>query len=176
MKNKNSMKVFLALLILLLSINFIQCLQMCKLDLKNCKTTTKECSKLKCNGIYKYPCGGFCSLNKLECDHLYYIRLVQNLYLGLKMKLSQQGTFKNEIASIKNCHLSTDYSKNKIKFDSSTDYCMKNKSCKIKNCSVCQGKLNFDCGINYCAKDRKKCNDIMKKNVKLNYCNSAFKF
>lgn len=169
--NKKLTKILLALILLT---NVIQCLEVCKLVQESKCKGTKECPKLKCDGIYKYSCGeAYCSVNHLECDHLMYIKLTMSSYLGLKMHMIQSKKYQAEISSIKNCNL-----KPKTMIDP-VDICMKKIDCNSKvsisqtqDCS-CKGKFDFSCGKKYCATSKKKCVKFMKtekKNLKLNFC------
>lgn len=171
--NKKLTKILLALILLT---NFIQCLEVCKLTQENNCKDTKECTKHKCDGIYKYSCGaGYCSVNKFECDHLMYIKLTLSSYLGLKMHMIQNKKYQTEISSIKNCNLN----KGSKTMKDPVDICMKKTDCntkvsifQTKDCS-CKGKFDFSCGKKYCATSKKKCVKFMKtekKNLKLNFC------
>jgi len=166
-KKKQNMKRIL--LVLLYFVSFMECLKVT--DFCHSNKESKE-KKLECLGKYNLNCyGSLCTKYQNSCKNLILLRTLKNMHTYDKDFYEYKKKYDSFINQIDYCAAAAEPQKL-----NPNDYCLRRKnkylSCtstsariwtinqlKQKDCK-CIGKYGHRCNYDYCAKNKKSCDDL----------------
>ena len=157
------------LIFLFFIVSFIECAKLKFNDL----CYPKEEKELKCHGNYSFVCGDFiCTKSQYTCHLL-------SLFSGLKGE--HRKNYELFMNKIKDCPELPKYKWNK------NDVCLNTKNCKTHHypnspfhvlwivslklieCK-CNQKYSYVCNKDYCALDKRACDNLKKKTAGIKHC------